>query len=240
MRYGYVKLLPFIAFAMSWFSLNCFSAGLSLESTRIIFDGSKPQAKFVVNNGTKEDYLLQSWVDNNGPEDDKKNKSKPPFITTPPIVKSNSNTKNEIRVIQTEFSLPQDRESVFWVNVKSIPRVHDTASGNGLNISIKNRIKLFYRPEKLMMDFPNGNEAYKYLTFKVENNKIEVDNKSSFYISLFELSVDGVNADLGYKMVPPKGNVKYSLSNNKKHHTKVTWRAVNDFGAITPPQEINL
>lgn len=235
-----MKLLSFIALTISLFSVNCFSAGLSLESTRIIFDGSKPQAKFIVNNGTKEDYLLQSWVDNNGPKDDQKNKKKPPFITTPPIVKSNSQSKNEIRVIQTDVGLPQDRESIFWVNVKSIPRVHDTASGNGLNIAIKNRVKLFYRPKKLMIDFPNGNEAYKNLTFKVENNKIEVNNNSPFYVSLFDLSVNDINIDVGYEMVPPKGNVKYLLLNNKTRYSKVTWRAVNDFGAITPSQEINL
>jgi P pilus assembly chaperone PapD len=41
-------------------------------------------------------------------------------------------------------ALPQDKESLFWLNIKAIPSASQV--DNTLQIAIKTRIKLIYRP----------------------------------------------------------------------------------------------
>ncbi|EPA1951372.1 molecular chaperone [Vibrio alginolyticus] len=227
-----LKLLSALLITVSSFAN---ASGFSIGSTRVIFDGNQEQAKFVVNNGTeKSDYLVQTWVDNKGPAGDQKEVEKPPFIVTPPLVKSVAGSKNELRVVSTgALALPQDRESVFWINVKAIPRVHETASGNSMNIAFKSRVKLFYRPSAIVSQFEEGNNGHEQLIFTYSDQQLVIKNPSPFHISLYELKVDGNKVDTGYDMVPPKGMVQYPLSNNGNNHHKVAWKAINDFGAIT-------
>jgi P pilus assembly chaperone PapD len=52
--------------------------------------------------------------------------------------------------VRTGGSLPEDRESVFWLNVKSIPATDDSVPHNNvLQVVVKSRLKLFYRPAGL-------------------------------------------------------------------------------------------
>lgn len=44
-------------------------------------------------------------------------------------------------------TLPQDRESLFYLNVIDIPPDNPARSGNLLKLAMQNRIKLFYRPQ---------------------------------------------------------------------------------------------
>jgi P pilus assembly chaperone PapD len=57
--------------------------------------------------------------------------------------------ENTLRIIDaTNNQLPQDRESLFWMNVKAIPSMDKSKlSDNTLQLAIISRIKLYYRPE---------------------------------------------------------------------------------------------
>ncbi|WP_219558676.1 fimbria/pilus periplasmic chaperone, partial [Klebsiella michiganensis] len=47
---------------------------------------------------------------------------------------------------------PQDRETLFWMNVKAIPSMDKSKlSDNTLQLAIISRIKLYYRPAKLAL-----------------------------------------------------------------------------------------
>ncbi|WP_337220028.1 molecular chaperone [Vibrio parahaemolyticus] len=237
-----MKCKTLISAFMILFSSLTYAGGFSVGTTRIIFDGNQDQTKFVVSNTTEEsDYLVQSWVDNKGVSGEEKETQKAPFLVTPPLVKSEAGTKNELRVVATGADLPQDRESVYWVNVKSIPRVHETQSGNSLNIAVKSRIKLFYRPVSVVEEYPNGSDGFEKITFEYKNDELLVKNPTPFYVSIFELKIDGVVVDTGYEMVPPKGNVIFPVNNEiVSPGSKVTWKAINDYGAITSEKEQTL
>ncbi|MCC3264159.1 fimbria/pilus periplasmic chaperone, partial [Paenibacillus polymyxa] len=72
------------------------------------------------------------------------------FIITPPLFKLSPTKNNVLRIVNTSDALPQDRESVYWVNVKSIPaRSEDAENKNVLQIAVRTRLKLFYRPAGL-------------------------------------------------------------------------------------------
>ena len=54
-------------------------------------------------------------------------------------------------------SLPQDRESVYWVNVKAIPSQNEENEGkNVLQIAVRTSHQAFYRPAGLKGDIKSS------------------------------------------------------------------------------------
>ncbi|MBA0397434.1 hypothetical protein D7U98_18785 [Stenotrophomonas maltophilia] len=122
-------------------------ARLVLEGNRVIYpQGSKDISVRVKNHGDAAS-LAQVWVDefdvDAGPD-----ASKAPFVAMPPLMRIDGNKKQLIRIRYTGGTLPQDRESVFWLNVFDTPAVSSEASAQ-IQLAVRNRFKLFYRPESL-------------------------------------------------------------------------------------------
>uniref|UniRef100_UPI00203C9232 fimbrial biogenesis chaperone n=1 Tax=Enterobacter hormaechei TaxID=158836 RepID=UPI00203C9232 len=66
-----------------------------------------------------------------------------------PLFRMDAGKTNALRIIYNGAPLPQDRESLFWINVKTIPS-SSREDINKLQIAVNTRIKLFYRPSNLM------------------------------------------------------------------------------------------
>lgn len=49
--------------------------------------------------------------------------------------------------------MPEDRESMLWLNIKGIPATDDVSDKNIVQFAINSRIKLIYRPAALKMLF---------------------------------------------------------------------------------------
>jgi P pilus assembly chaperone PapD len=207
-------------------------AGVIIRGTRVIYDESSNETSVQVKNlSGKTNYLVQAWVDNVDASD----KKKPPFVITPPLIKLTAQHENVFRLIYTGTSaLPADRESVFWLNVKSIPGV-DAEKANGSNklqIATESQIKLFYRPANLA---GQANEAYKHLKFTRSGNQLNVENAGPYFVTFRELKVGGkpviFQGNGAVKMmVPPFGHQQYTMASASG---KVEWSAINDYGATT-------
>jgi len=196
-------------------------AGVVIGGTRLIYNQDSSQAAISVNNPDNKAYLIQSWVNKDSERDD----NDETFLSTPPIFKLEPKSQNSVRIIYTGKALPQDRESVFWLNIKSIPSTNQNAQ-NQLLITVKSKMKLFYRPTGLEGDSAT---AYKGLSFSSENNKLRILNPSPYNVSIYKISFDGKeNKDIA--MIPAKGEVDIRNYNYKS----VSWSAINDFGGITP------
>jgi P pilus assembly chaperone PapD len=90
-------------------------AGVVMGGTRVIYPQNTREVAFSVTNmENSTPYLIQSWVENY----DRRNKSQPPFIVTPPLFRLDPEQTNTLRIRYTGAPLPTDRESVFWLNVK--------------------------------------------------------------------------------------------------------------------------
>jgi len=97
--------------------LQSAQAGVIVGGTRIIYDASKKEASIAVKNPEKTaPYLIQSWIENYP----QPTADKAPFIMTPPLFRLDAGKENIVRIIRTGGNLPEDRESVFWANIKSI------------------------------------------------------------------------------------------------------------------------
>ena len=129
-----------LALVLALFTVQA-QAGIVIGGTRVIYNGDKKETSASIRNPDKSGvWLVQSWVDSGVKG------SKTPFIVTPPLFRINPGEENMLRIVRTGGSLPEDRESVFWLNVKSIPATDDSIPHNNvLQVVVKSRLKLFYR-----------------------------------------------------------------------------------------------
>lgn len=195
-------------------------AGVVMGGTRVIFSEGKKEASISVTNQEKNiPYLIESWVENFD-----QSKARVPFIVTPPLFRLDAGKESELRINYLGMPLPQDRESVFWLDVKSIaPMPRDDS--NELQVNIKSKFKLFYRPKGLT---GKPEEAWQQLTFRHEGNQLIAHNPTPYFVSFYSLSVahHEVN-DPG--MIAPFADRRWTDADTGA----VTWSAINDFGGIT-------
>ena len=217
-RSGLVCCLALVLFAQ-----NSFAGGVALSGTRVIYNGNKKEASLTVNNkSSNEEFLIQSWID------DVNGSKKTPFIITPPLFKLNPTKNNVLRIVKTTDSLPQDRESVFWINVKSIPaKSDDNSDRNVLQIAVRTRLKLFYRPAGLQ---GNSMDAWSQLRFsQAGKDQLKVENPSAFNLTFNDLYANGVEIKKA-GMVPAKGEVSIQLPLKNIKVNDVKYSIINDFG----------
>lgn len=214
----------FSAFLMAGLLLSSAQAlaGIVVGATRVIFNADKREAELTVENPTKSiPYLVQSWIDNFSESDTQK----VPFTMTPPLFRLDSGQENILRIIPTSAALPQDRESVFMINVKSIPSSEESAK-NQLQITVRTRIKLFWRPAALNNE--DAAKAYESLTFSRQGSNVVVSNPTAYYVSFYSVNIGGKEIkDAG--MVAPRGTLPLKTTASGQ----VSWKAIDDFGGIT-------
>ena len=154
-------------------------AGIQLGATRVILAAPAKEASLPVVNHGVNDLMIQSWVDAGDDAPDKD----VPFVVTPALARLDGSRQQSLRVLYQGQGLPTDKESVFWLSVQEIPqKVKDK---NVLQIAVRQRIKLFYRPANLP---GKAVDAAPGLTWRWTDNNgkggVEVTNPSAYYVSL--------------------------------------------------------
>ncbi|WP_333012608.1 fimbria/pilus periplasmic chaperone [Kluyvera sichuanensis] len=204
--------------------------GVSLGATRVIYPQGSTQTSLDVNNTDgKSIFLIQSWI-----EDSKEAKSSD-FVITPPLFVMKAKKENTLRIMYVgPNSLPTDRESLYWVNVKAIPSAaSDIKNKNTLQIAVLSRIKLFVRPKNLPM---NSIDAPTKLRFHETGNTLTVKNPTPYYVTLVQFHAG--SATLPNTMVAPMAQADVKLPANGQGG--ITFQTVNDYGANTATQKATM
>ena len=210
-------LIAFAVMSAGWSSAN---AGVVIGATRVVFDGSKKEASLSVSNPDAVPYLIQSWI-----EAGNNSAAKVPFIITPPLYRLDNGQKNVERIVLAG-AVPQDKESLYWLNIKAIPSAPKT--DNSLQIAVKTRIKLIYRPEALKGQMPEEQAAK--LTWQRSGNEIQVNNPGSLVINFNEITVAGKRIeDASY--VLPGSSARFTLPNGVSGGS-VQFKIINDYGGV--------
>ncbi|MCU6279208.1 fimbrial biogenesis chaperone [Enterobacter quasiroggenkampii] len=194
-------------------------AGVIIGGTRVIFDGGKKEASISINNADSVPYLIQSWVEM--PEG---NANKAPFIVTPPLYRLDGGQQNIERILFSG-SLPQDKESLFWLNIKAIPSA--SKQTNSLQIAVKTRIKLIYRPTGLKASTPE--EQANELTWSRSGDKLLVTNPTPYVINFNEISVGEKKLD-EVSWVAPGAMATFTLPAGVSG-SHVSFKVINDYGS---------
>lgn len=215
----------FIVGAFVAAGISAAHAGVIIGGTRVIYDGNKKEASISVNNPDATPYLIQSWVEtqNGGAE-------KAPFVITPPLYRLDKDQQNVERIMLTG-ALPQDKESLYWLNIKAIPSA--PKKDNSLQIAIKTRIKLIYRPAGLKGTLPE--ELAEKLTWSRSGNRVSVSNPTPYVMNFSQISVNGKELEeVSYVM--PGATAQFALPNGVSGGA-LKFKVINDYGG--PGKEHN-
>lgn len=214
------KFIPAVV-TMMCLSMASAHAGIIVGGTRIIYNGDKKETSISVKNPDKASYLIQSWSDAG-----EKSNDKSPFIVTPPLFRLGGGQENNLRIIRTGGNLPEDRESLYWMNIKSIPATEKQENVNTLQIAVKTRIKLIYRPQSLTQQPENVSEK---LTWKRSGSTLTVTNPTAYYMNFSTLKV-GINTVKEATYVAPMSSASFTLPTGA--NGDVVWTIISDFGAV--------
>ncbi|WP_337264913.1 MULTISPECIES: fimbria/pilus periplasmic chaperone [unclassified Serratia (in: enterobacteria)] len=203
-------------------------AAIALDRTRIIFAGGDKSLSLSVNNDNPQlPYLAQGWI-----EDAQGNKVTSPLTVLPPVQRIEPGAKSQIKVqaLPMVSQLPQDRETLYYFNLREIPPKSDKA--NTLQIALQTRIKLFYRPKALVKTTAEMATPWQeQLTLTKQGDKYLVSNPTPYYVTLVDAgSQKGVSVS-GFEplMLEPKGSAPLGVSASSLGNTPVL-TYVNDYG----------
>ncbi|MCW9547309.1 fimbrial biogenesis chaperone [Klebsiella oxytoca] len=210
------------------------AASVTINGTRVIYNSSDREISVKLTNNGKKPVLVQSWIDN-GDENAAPDRIDVPFMLTPPINRVNGEKGQTLRISYTGSRLlPADRESVYWLNVMEIPAVNETEA-NRLQIALRTRIKLFYRPAALV-DRDKASEAGEKIVWSRSNGALQARNDSPYYVSLASVTVSaqGKTHSVDGKMIPPMGQVSFSDSRlpDLTQGAVIRYEYINDWGAV--------
>lgn len=207
--------------------------GVNLSLTRIIFDSEDHSESVKVNNNTKnQTWLLRSWVSKYNSNEQNKD-----FIITPPLYRISPDESIQLRIDDLNHNLPQDRESVFHINVLAIPPkpqlIGDKPSqpaASGVQFAINNRIKLLYRPHSLN-DPEKVKQAFKSLKATATATDVNVQNPTPYYITMDDVKINGTKVtSVNDFMVAPFS----TLAIPGKNARTFSYSTINDYGAKDP------
>ncbi|AHG20033.1 long polar fimbrial chaperone LpfB [Chania multitudinisentens RB-25] len=204
--------------ALSHFSVQ---AGVIIGGTRLVYNGAQKEATITVKNPDDIPYLVQSWANTKV-----EGSEKAPFLITPPLFRLDGKQENTLRVMRVAGQLPEDKESLFWLSVKSVPP--SEGKGNQLQIAVRTRIKLIYRPAGLKGSL---DDAARALRWQRSGNTLMAMNDSPYYLSFYSVSLANEKIKEP-QMVAPGASISYSLPANASGNL-VNWQIINDFGGIS-------
>lgn len=160
---------------------NSAYAQLTFDRSRVVFDASTQSTQsFVINNASANTtYLAQTWIEN-----DKGEKIVTPLAALPVLQRIDPNQSKQVKIslIGDTSMLSEDRETMLFLNILGIPPKGSTGN-NQMDIVIKSKLKLFYRPKGLARYVDNG--WIDELTIKRESGSILLENPTAYYSVIY-------------------------------------------------------
>ncbi|MCW2257497.1 P pilus assembly chaperone PapD [Providencia alcalifaciens] len=205
------------------------NAAIALDRTRVIFNGNDKTISLNVTNQNKDlPYLAQGWV-----EDANGEKIESPLTVLPPVQRIEAGEKSQVKIqsLPDIVKLPQDRESVFYFNLREIPPKSNQP--NVLQIALQTRIKLFYRPKALYASRTDlDNPWQEKITLTRKGDNYEVNNPTAYYVTIVDASKDLSGNTVGNfepLMIAPKSSSMLRGSANTLGSSPVL-TYINDYG----------
>lgn len=201
-----------------------------ISNSRVIYHSGKSNATITISNPDDKPYIVHAWVDkyiDSKATDDT-------FFIDLPVFRVEPHKKNSIRIYQSGNTLSNDKESVFWLNIKSFPSINKNKKNDNLPVIVNNKIKVFYRPDNLPGD---PGSAYKKIEFVRKGNEVFVYNPTAFCVSFYEIKINGQVLQHPLMVLPGEeldlGNIPSSVST-------ISWRSINDYGGASEERSITM
>lgn len=199
------------------------------DRTRIVFNSNEKASSLKLENQSKKfPYLAYSWIENEqGQKEDRY------FSALPPIQRLEPGTLTQVRIVKQAnvTTLPADRESLFYFNVREIPPEPENNGNTAIvQLAVQSRLKLFWRPAALKKT--PGVNVEEQITASQQANSLQVQNPTGYYITLAFFGKDDHSLFAGYKstMIAPFS----AITLNAGRYTGNTFALgyMDDYGAM--------
>lgn len=224
MKFNYSTLLSLMLATLS--SSQLANAAVGLDRTRVVVEGGSAATTVNIRNeSTKLPYLAQGWIENEAGE-----KIQSPLIVVPPLQRMEPDSRGQLKIqpLPAVSALPQDRESLFYFNLREVPP--KSTEANTLQLALQTRVKLFYRPKGLAID-GNASAPQLKLTLKHNGNQFIAVNPTPYYITLSAAGKDAKDNIASFEpvMVAPKSEAPLKISMAQVGPAPVL-TYINDYG----------
>lgn len=222
-------------------SLGSAYAGVTINGTRVVYPADQREVSLSMVNDGKEARLIQAWIDT-GDASERAETSKAPFVITPPMSRVDPGKGQTLRIMFTGAgSLPQDRETVFWLNVLEIPpkpKAGADAPENFMQLAVRSRLKLFYRPKGLQGSVDEApDQTHWRLVSSGKGYDVECTNDTAYNVSFSDVTFKGAAEQQSVSkggMCPAKGKGTFPVTGTPGADGKVIVTVINDFGGFNP------
>ena len=216
-------------------------ANIVMTGTRVIFPAESNEKTLQFSNNGDIPYIVQIWLDKGNDASTPEN-ADAPFVVNPPLFRINPHKGQMARLIYVpQTALPQDRESIFYLNFKQIPALQESsADQNKLIFLVKNRLKVFYRPKSIVGNVEVMPQKWTYtLQQQTKGSTVTVHNPTGYYANLttatLKVKQQSYSIDPNsVAMIAPYSNATWPLPKkvtaDQDSVLSVTY--VNDYGAI--------
>lgn len=216
-------------------------AGIMAATTRVIYPADAREKSLMVVNTNPYPVILQTWVDQGAGDPET---AKAAFISLPPVFRLEPGEMKGVRIIYNHESLPQDRESLFWLNLYEIPpekKEKGQLASDLLMLMMNTQLKIFYRPEGLIL---TPEQAVKKLSFRLlhegENWFVECHNPGPLHISFTSIMLLNGKQEQDVRqeadmMVPPFSKRRYpvsALSGPPAENGRIRFHYLDDNGVL--------
>lgn len=223
-------LLPFVV---------CLAAQASvvLQGTRVIFSGTENEATLQMTNDGEAPALVQTWLEPEKEHAEALN-TDVPFVITPTLARIDAGKGQTLRIIYSGEPLPQDKESLFWLNVLEVPPKSKASGENTLQFAYRTRIKLMYRPADLPkpQDLP-GQLRWTLVDDAASGQRaLKASNPSAYVVNFGNVSFKaaGTLHEAGAGYVLPGASAVFPIKQAPQNASTADARAVfmllNDWG----------
>ena len=212
-------------------------AGIVISGTRVIYSAGQKEVSVKLDNTGEVPLLVQSWIDDRDTHS-APDTSTAPFVLTPPIARVNAGQGQTLRVrLIGRQTLPQDKESLFWLNVLEVPPSAEDVQ-NKLKIAFRHRIKLLYRPTGLTDDLE---QAAQKMQWRLKKNAggwtLEGVNATPYFLTWNSIKVGNASAELNLanSMFAPGERKTLTLKGvySPSGGGRIEGGVINDFGGTS-------
>ncbi|WP_081280449.1 fimbrial biogenesis chaperone [Stenotrophomonas maltophilia] len=155
---------------------------VAIPTTRVVFPAAQKSVSVPIHNLGGFPVLVQSWISDGDP-DQSPEASTAPFVLAPPMVRLEPGQSKYIRVQQLAAQAPSDEvEHLYWLNVLALaPKQHHADQGQ-LELSVRSRYKLLFRPAGLSSRPVNQAVSVTWSVDRVDGARVLVARNASAYV----------------------------------------------------------
>ena len=211
-------------------------AGVMIESSRVVFSAADRERSLLLSNDNPYPVIVQTWIDDGSPDGTPETAGDVPVLPLPGLFRLEAGEKKNLRLLATQIKQPQDRESLYWLNIYEIPPTDANLPPgvSAVKVAVRLQLKMFYRPKNLKPDVDKLAEQQRFSVYRQPGVlKLKVENTSPYYATFSAANVTGGDRSrqLDIGMLAPFATKMLDIADAANWQpNRVSYSLINDDG----------